>query len=367
MLRTLLLCLALSALAACAPRGMIEKVLPVPEASLSLVEEILVVTTRRPLSAPPFFGTQRGEGASYARFDVSVPPDHEIGDISWPGSARPDPAKHFLTVGHEALPTASAFDQSLRNHLRSMPPENRDVVLFVHGFNTNFPEALYRMAQIQADFEAPGQQVLFSWASGARAGAYLYDRDSALIARDALEDTLRRLDRVSQGRVTLVGFSLGGFLVVETLRQIGLSSDSALLDRLDAVVLISPDIDVQLFRANAGDIVPFPKPFVILASREDRTLELAALITGQRERLGTLESLQGLEDLGITLIDISAFDREAASSHTVGLTSPSLIRILRSVRQSEAAQRGTAERGADRVSIEQALNDLQSRIVSYGR
>ncbi|NNE53942.1 MAG: alpha/beta fold hydrolase [Sulfitobacter sp.] len=346
---------------------MITQILPAPPSDEARVEEILVVTTRTPLPGPPFFSGQRGDGPSYARFDVSVPQDREIGQIAWRGKGAPDPGRQFLTVGHQKLDTQAAFDRALRKRLAALSPQNREVVLFVHGFNTNFPEALYRMAQIQADFETPGQQVLFSWASGATAGSYLYDRDSNLIARNALEDTLRRLDRISNGRVTLIGFSMGGFLAVETLRQIGLSRDPGLLRRLEGVVLISPDIDVKLFRANAEDIKPFPQPLIVLASRHDRALGLSALVTGQPDRLGSRENLQGLEDLGVTLIDVAAFNSEAVSSHTVGLTSPSLIRILRSARGIEAATRPRVDGRPHQKSIQLNIDEIQSRIRNFGR
>lgn len=367
-MRALFLFLALMlGLAACAERGMIRAVLPPPPGAEASVEEIFVVTTRAPLPAPPFFSAKRSERAHFAQFQVSVPRNRELGEINWrrDGPARPD--RHFLTVGHESIDSTAEMERHLRQRLAAISPENREVVLFVHGFNTNFPEALYRMAQIQTDFAVPGQPVLFSWPSNAQTQGYLYDRDSTLIARNALEETLRRLDRISGGRVTLIGFSMGAFLAVETLRQVGRSSDPSLLGRLRGVVLISPDIDVQLFRASAPEIRPFPDPFLILASRQDRALGLAALITGQKSRLGSIESLQGLEDLGVTLIDVTAFNSEAVSSHTVGLTSPSLIRILRSARALEVATRRRETGRPVRRSVALSIEEIQRRVLSSGR
>ena len=127
----------------------------------------------------------------------------------------------------------------------------QEAVVFVHGYNNGFAKAAYRHAQVAWDYELKGPQIHFSWSSAANPFEYTYDRDSVLIARDALATLLRRLLREDGLRVSLVGHSMGGLLIMETLRQIALSGDRALLDRLSATTLISPDIDMDLFRAQA--------------------------------------------------------------------------------------------------------------------
>ena len=62
-------------------------------------------------------------------------------------------------------------------------------MLFVHGYNNNFSEAIYRHAQIAWDYEMRGPQIHFAWPSAADPLEYTYDRDSVLIARDALART----------------------------------------------------------------------------------------------------------------------------------------------------------------------------------
>ena len=291
-----------------------------------------VVSTRATKAAPPFFTGERATGRSFARFDISIPPNRPVGQIQWRGDGPADPTQHFLTSAYAPLATKQAFATSLRRSTSGKP----DALVFVHGFNTNFAEALYRLAQLTHDLRTPGQPVLFSWPSGGDPRGYLYDRDSALLARDALAQTLTDLDRATGGNVTVVAFSMGSFLVTETLRQMANSGGRGTLARLNGVVLVSPDIDVDLFRAQAEAIKPLPKPFAIMASEEDSMLSLSALLTGQPDRLGTLSSLDGMEDLGIALIDVTDFGEDAETSHTTALTSPSLLRILSAARGVDA-------------------------------
>ncbi|NCA90355.1 MAG: alpha/beta hydrolase, partial [Gammaproteobacteria bacterium] len=59
-------------------------------------------------------------------------------------------------------------------------------------------------------------------------------------------------------------------IVMETLRDIALSGETETMARLSGVLLISPDIDVDMFREQARTIGPLPQPFVIFTSQKDK-------------------------------------------------------------------------------------------------
>ncbi len=67
------------------------------------------------------------------------------------------------------------------------------MLVFVHGYNTRFDEAAFRLAQIVHDSGAEVTPILFSWASWASLGAYPYDRESAALGRDGLEALIEKL------------------------------------------------------------------------------------------------------------------------------------------------------------------------------
>ncbi len=93
--------------------------------------------------------------------------------------------------------------------------------------------------------------------------------------------------------------------------------------------LISPDIDVEVFRSQAKEIGTLPQPFLIFGSDRDRVLRLSALITGQKGRLGSLDSVDQLSDLEVTYLDVGAFSQ--GSGHFVPGTSEALIKLLGSI------------------------------------
>jgi esterase/lipase superfamily enzyme len=177
--------------------------------------------------------------------------------------------------------------------------------------------------------------VHYAWSSRGHPLGYAYDRDSALFARDGLADLLRQTQAAGAERILLIAHSMGAALTMETLRQIAISGDRALLDRIAAVILISPDIDVDVFRAQAAGIGTLPQPFYIFTSKKDRVLALSARLTGQRDRLGTIADIDEIADLKVTVLDTTAFS--SGIGHFNAGTSPGLLAILGRLGEVDAA------------------------------
>ena len=122
-------------------------------------------------------------------------------------------------------------------------------MVFVHGYNTGFDNAVYRVTQIAHDSGYSGTPVLFSWASGGKTTDYVYDKESASVARDQLEATLRLLAQSGARRIDIVAHSMGTWVTMEALRQLAITGDRDLGGKLGDVVLASPDIDVDVFKS----------------------------------------------------------------------------------------------------------------------
>ena len=279
------------------------------------------------------YSAGRESAVEYARFDVSIPPDREVGEVSWPRGPVPDPATDFVVTDAGRYSGSAAFRADIRAGLQALPPENREVVVFVHGYNNNFASGLFRIAQMAHDYDAPGLTAHFAWPSAGNPFGYVFDRESAAFSRDALESLLRDLHAAGARRILLVGHSLGGYIAMETLRQIRISGDDAVLDSLSGVVLISPDIDIEVFQSQARAVDPLPQPFVVFTSSNDRALRLSAGITGRQNRLGNIGTPEDVAEFDILLVDISAFRSGVGdwTNHATVATSPSLINLFRSL------------------------------------
>ncbi len=323
-LARLCLLLTLLALAACTGRGQIT-LAPgtVPGAE---VHRLFVATGRAPVEGPARFGGARAAELHFAHFDVSVPPVHRPGRIEWP-DLTPDPARHFVTVD-EAVYDSEGFRRAIDASLAARAPDDRDVLVFVHGFNNTFAEGLYRQAQITHDFRNPGVVVNYSWPSAGSALGYVHDSDSTLVARDGLTALLRALARTQARRIVLVAHSLGGFLAMESLRQMALEGRGPAWAKISPVILLAPDIDIDVFRAQARRIGTLPEPFLVFASPRDRALLLSARISGAHARLGSVGTEEELTGLGVTVIDTSAVAGGDSLNHMTAVTSPAAIAVL---------------------------------------
>lgn len=323
--RILLLLMTLL-LAACEPRGNFRGFLAPTEVNeAGDIQTIFVAANRIPLIKDGIqFGPKRADEMYYSRLDISIPPVHQTGYIEWPGDTEVDPAQHFMLAGAEGYRTFEALQSSINRR----PGGQREVIVFVHGYNVNHAEAAYRLAQIAHDFEATVPVLSFSWPSEGEARGYVYDRDSVIFSRDALENLLMDLTR-SGRKVLLVGHSMGSQLIMETLRQMSIGGRGATLRRLSGVALISPDIDPDVFVRQAQRIKPFPEPFLLITSQRDRVLGFSAWVAGQPTRLGAITSDDALGGLPVQIVDITPFTSLRAGGHDAAFTAPQAIAILR--------------------------------------
>jgi esterase/lipase superfamily enzyme len=329
--RVVILCIVM--LAACTPRGAITVA---PEAAaVGQVIPVFVGSTRGYDPVTQSFDATKSEALNFARFDVSVPPNRDAGEITFPGRRTPDASRDFLTTSAVVIADAPTFRNDLATALRARKPGDRDAVIFVHGFNNTFAEGLYRLAQLSHDLELPGVAVHYSWPSKGAALGYVADRDSALFARDGLEDLIREVQLAGAENIVLVAHSMGSSLLMESMRQIAIRGDQSSLDRIGGVLLISPDIDVDVFRTQALAIGKLPEPFLIFGSDRDQYLNVSARITGEPERLGNLSDVGRLADLEVTYLDVAAYN-EGLGHFNLG-NSPALISLMGRIGDVDAA------------------------------
>ena len=306
------------ALAACTPRG------ELGFAETGVPGRPVFVGTMRgldPKGDPTLF--ERNAILGLARYDVAIPAHHKPGEITFPKRGKVDPARDFVVTARESYPIPSKFRGDLSAELAR---NGGEAVVFIHGYNTNFAEGLYRLAQLGEDFDIPGVLVSYSWPSRGTVAGYAYDRDSALFARDGLEDLLKELRLAGAKRINIISHSMGTSITMETLRQMAIAGDRATLDRLTGVILISPDLDIDVFRNLATRIGRLPQPFIIFTSQKDKALRISGWLSGETARLGNLQDVAELGDLKVTVVDVGAFN--TGEGHFNVGNSPTLIALM---------------------------------------
>ena len=316
------------------------------------IAPILVVSSRN-LKADGSLGSGRGEGLSFGRYDISVPPDRRAGTLNLP-SFRANPRKHFATLNNEIFPTEALFRSQLRAQLMSRPSGRRRAVVFVHGYNTGYEDGLFRFSQFYTDVGLDDVPVHYSWPSAEKLLRYGYDRDSMLYARDGFKATLRSVIAAGAEGVLIIGHAMGSMLIMETLREIAIAGDTETRNRIDGVILVSPDIDIDVFRGQVRRIGEVPQPFVVFSSKRDRVLRFAASEIYGNTRVGALTLEGELSDLDVNVVDVTDFSK-GLLNHDTAITSPAFLKIMGNMR---------AFTGSFGQGITQAMSDQPDSVMA---
>ena len=278
--------------------------------------KVYAVTTRNRVTPNAnVYDATKSVNANYAELTISIPPSHKPSEIEWPGK-KPDARETFAVVSQSVL--------DRRSFLNAVNADSRatgKVGVFVHGYNYNFQESLFRLAQISADANIGATPITFSWPSQGALAGYVADKESATYSRDYLADLMAEL---TKGRgdddVYVFGHSMGGWLVVEALRQLKLEGRDDVLSRL-TVVLAAPDIDADVFRTQMHVIGKMKHPITILVAGDDRALAVSKFISASTQRVGTLNVKdprvrQAAVEAGVELIDISQIEATDSARHS---------------------------------------------------
>lgn len=334
--RRLLACLVLCLLAAsCGSR---------PETGALLVSDhsapgatphkVLIVSTREKDDRPgTFFNGERTLTANYAEATIAVPSSHEAGKIEWPDTPPGDPETDFTTLSASYIDGHEAFQRTLAAELAKKPKGERNVFLFIHGYNTLFAEGLYRFTQFVHDSGFTGVPVHFSWASRGNLTDYVYDLNSALVARSALAQTVDDIVDSKAENIFILAHSMGNWLMMETARQLSEKERQKLDRRVTQVILAAPDIDIDVFKEQLKAMGKPKRPFIILVSEDDRALGISKRIAGGKSRVGAYGDEKELAELGAIVVNLTDIKSDDATHHSkfaeIAAAAPQLSTVLR--------------------------------------
>ena len=295
--------------------------------------DLLVATTRRAAANPgALYSGERGDGLSFANVVVSIPPEpaRQAGEIQWPKSSPGNPATDFVATSVSRL-DARATRAWLDAH--GSAANKHRVLIFVHGYNNRFSDAVFRAVQLIHDSDAEVTPVLFTWPSRGSVFAYGYDRESANFSRDAFENLLNMLVRDPAVReIDILAHSMGNALVLETLRQMAIR-DRRIPAKIDDVMLAAPDVDVDVFANEIADMgAPHPQ-FTLFASQDDKALAFSRWIWGSDARLGAIDPKvepykSQLAAEHVNVFDLSDIKSGDAANHNKFVNSPEVVQLI---------------------------------------
>ncbi|MHA1151596.1 MAG: alpha/beta hydrolase [Alphaproteobacteria bacterium] len=231
-----------------------------------------------------------------------------------------------------------------------MTVKARDTVVFIHGYNVSFKEALTAAARLKLNFSAdaggPGANVvLFSWPSDGSMMpfiAYANDRQDAAASGPAFARGLLKLGEFLRGstpeeacdqRIHLVAHSMGNYVLRHTVQEIVAQSSGRPVRLFDQVFLMAADEDDDAFE-HGYKLKPLPrlaKRVSVYFNNHDRAMAVSDKTKGNPDRLGDdgPRVPRGIPGK-VTLVDCTAVV-EGIVEHSYFLDTPTVVADMRKV------------------------------------
>lgn len=216
---------------------------------------------------------------TYGYCEVSIPPNNAIGVIKTPSvfdwSGTPPSEKYMILLPPHLYTGFDEFSANL--------DDVNNLFIFIHGYNVGFGDAARRTAQMARDLRFNGKAIFFSWPSKNNLIRYYGDKKAAKITRPFLKKFLSDLaERFPTKNFYLVAHSMGTELLSKTVIELT-EKNSPFKDRVKAVVLAAPDINMDKFKKKViPAYITMNAPVTVYTSTRDRALMLSGWLQGPR-------------------------------------------------------------------------------------
>lgn len=255
------------------------------------------------------FGKMRDNQLNLGMCEISIPKSHRLGKLERPNWFKDlffedSPEKYFTILNNEMVDQAGFIDLLKKRFADS---GQNDVLLFVHGYNVKFKDAMFRSAQLGYDLNFKGAVTAFSWPSEGALLGYLTDSGNAEYSTSFLGDYIKLILRSKNvGKLHILAHSMGNVVLCGALRKLkeeGIYPDPA----INQVILAAPDIDKDVF---VTQILPAIKKFpnlTLYASQKDKALIASKKLRSDYSRLGeggqNLLVSEGLDSIDASEVD----------------------------------------------------------------
>jgi esterase/lipase superfamily enzyme len=186
------------------------------------------------------------------------------------------------------------------------PVDSVDALVYVHGYNNTYGDAVRRAAELAYDIGFPGLVFTYDWASRSSLAEYTVDQETAERSAPDFRAFLKAIaDSTKARRIAIVAHSMGTRLVAYALRDLG---DTLSRLRLGPIVFAASDVDSAIFRDQlAPAMARAGRPVTLYASTRDKALRASADFVHGAPRVGSgppsLMLFPGIDYVDASLVD----------------------------------------------------------------
>jgi len=255
------------------------------------------------------YGSERGN-LGLGTCKVSIPKIHQAGVLESPSILKLEfeelPEQHVVLLEVKSREEQEFWDLM---QARVMRAPNRDLMIFIHGYNVSFEDAARRTAQMAHDLQFQGAPVFFSWPSQGELLGYVTDRNNSAWTASHLKDFLLKVHQQSGAEsIHLIAHSMGNRALGTAIKS--LADDVGQEGKLfNEVVLAAPDVDREVFTQEiAPRMLQLSNHVTLYASQNDLALKVSRAVNGY-PRAGDVGPgvlvLAGIDTIDVSQIDSS--------------------------------------------------------------
>jgi esterase/lipase superfamily enzyme len=226
-------------------------VLPAPASAPVDVYKVWYATNREMRAGE--FTADLCDTLRYGDCQVAVPHSHKFGST---GSSAVVRALQCLTTGSDdALRIVKrsgwSLDEGTHGFLTSvaaaMTADANQILVYIHGYNVSFDDAIIRAAQIGFDLNVPGLTAAFCWPAKGNKAAYLADEDTIRLTVPKLAEFLTLLKmNFPDHKINILAHSMGNRALIEVLENLDRYPALA-QSKFGQIIMAAPDIDTRYF------------------------------------------------------------------------------------------------------------------------
>ncbi len=244
------------------------------------------------------FGAKINNDLQFGICEVNVPKNHDSSEIKYTKDGRQSSYNYYKTLDERSFNEADLINK--------IKDSNRTPLIFVHGFNVKYSEAILRAAQIAYDLKYQGLVILFTWPAGS--GGDLFETlnqtyDNNLIsAKESVANFRDFIARLQSNNIVpnIAVHSMGHQIVLPALAQLGAKNPQ--VQYVNELVLSAPDFNAQSFKDLSANIKTTAKRITIYCSYNDKAMTASKLVNSG-DRLGACNANRDFDVINVSLLN----------------------------------------------------------------
>lgn len=263
---------------------------------------------REAISPSAGFSNSRDEILHFGVAHVQVPKSHQFGSRGSSWLARTITLiDDRLRVERMYSMNEEDFVHNLRFVVRARKPGHRTALIYIHGYNVNFEEAVTQAAQIGYDLKVEGITAVYSWPSKSSVLSYPADEATVETSEPFLKEFLLKISEIpGVEEIDVIAHSMGNRAFLRVVEAMAPAMRKA-GKKFGQIILAAPDVDVDTFKRVAAAFPTISSRTTLYVSSKDLAVRMSEWLH-EYPRVGfypPLTLIPGIDTIQVSNIDLT--------------------------------------------------------------